>query len=215
VWVARDREVLGLVLLADRPRPGSRDAIAALRELGVARTVLMTGDRADVAEPVARDLGVDEYLAGCLPEAKLAVVQREKASGHRVMVVGDGVNDALALHAADIGVAMGAMGSDVAVQSADVALMGTDLGRLPQTMRLAQLTRAVVNQNVLFAIGGSLAIIVVAGLGLISPIMGAVVQNLGTFAVIVNSARLLRFDDASEGRSWNEGPDARPGVDCS
>jgi cation transport ATPase len=93
--------------------------------------------------------------------------------------------------------------------------MGTDLGRLPQAMRLAQQTRAVVNQNVLFAIGGSLAIIVVAGLGLISPIMGAVVQNLGTFAVIVNSARLLRFDDASEGRSWNEGPDARPGVDCS
>ncbi len=208
VWVARDREVLGLVLLADRPRPGSRDAIAALRGLGVARAVLMTGDRADVAEPVARDLGVDEYLASCLPETKLAVVQREKASGHRVMVVGDGVNDALALHAADVGVAMGAMGSAVAVQSADVALMGTDLGRLPQTMRLAQRTRAVVNQNVLFAIGGSLAIIVVAGLGLISPIMGAVVQNVGTFAVIVNSARLLRFDDASEGRSWSEGPDA-------
>jgi Cd2+/Zn2+-exporting ATPase/Cu+-exporting ATPase len=208
VWVARDREVLGLVLLADRPRPGSREAIAALRGLGVARTVLMTGDRADVAEPVAHDLGVDEYLAGCLPEAKLSVVQREKASGHRVMVVGDGVNDALALHAADIGVAMGAMGSDVAVQSADVALMGTDLGRLPQTMRLAQRTRAIVNQNVLFAIGGSLAIIVLAGLGLISPIMGAVVQNVGTFAVIVNSARLLRFDDASDGRSWNEGPEA-------
>ena len=208
VWVARDREVLGLVLLADRPRPGSRDAIAALRGLGVARTVLMTGDRADVAEPVARDLGVDEYLASCLPEAKLAVVQREKASGHRVMVVGDGINDALALHAADIGVAMGAMGSDVAVQSADVALMGTDLGRLAQAMRLAQQTRAVVNQNVLFAIGGSLAIIVVAGLGLISPIMGAVVQNVGTFAVIVNSARLLRFDETSAGRSWSEGLDA-------
>jgi cation transport ATPase len=86
--------------------------------------------------------------------------------------------------------------------------MGTDLGRLPQTMRLAQRTRAVVNQNVLFAIGGSLAIIVVAGLGLISPIMGAVVQNVGTFAVIVNSARLLRFDDTSSGRSWSEEPDA-------
>ena len=209
MWVARDREVLGLVLLADRPRPGNRDAIAALRGLGVARTVLMTGDRADVAEPVARDLGVDECLASCLPEAKLAVVEREKASGHRVMVVGDGVNDALALHAADIGVAMGAMGSDVAVQSADVALMGTDLGRLPQTMRLAQRTRAVVNQNVLFAIGGSLAIIVVAGLGLISPVPRARwCRTSARSSVIVNSARLLRFDDASDGRSWSEGPDA-------
>jgi Cd2+/Zn2+-exporting ATPase/Cu+-exporting ATPase len=208
VWVARDRQVLGVVLLADRPRPGSRDAVAVLRRLGVARALLMTGDRADVAEPIARELGVDECLAGCLPEAKLAVVEREKASGRRVMVVGDGVNDALALHAADIGVAMGAMGSDVAVQSADVALMGTDLGRLPQAMRLAQQTRGVVNQNVLFAIGGSLAIMTLAGLGLISPVMGAVVQNVGTVAVVVNSGRLLRFDHASEGQSWNEGPDA-------
>lgn len=194
VWVARDRQVLGLLLFADRPRPGSREAIEAMRGLGVGRTLLMTGDRADVAEPIARELGVDEYLAGCLPEAKLAVVEREKASGRRVMVVGDGVNDALALDCADVGVAMGAMGSDVAVKSADVALMGTDLGRLPQMIRLAQHTRAVVNQNVLFAIGSSLAVMIVAGLGLISPVVGAVVQNVGTFVVVVNSARLLRFE---------------------
>jgi two-component system sensor histidine kinase KdpD len=98
---------------------------------------------------------------------------------------------------------MGAMGSDVAVQSADVALMGTDLGRLPQAMRLAQQTRAVVNQNVLFAIGGSLAIMTLAGLGLISPVVGAVVQNVGTVAVVVNSGRLLRFDDAETERLRN------------
>jgi P-type E1-E2 ATPase len=194
VWVARDRRALGCVLLADRPRPGSGDAIAAVRELGVARTILMTGDRADVAEPIARELGVDVCLAGCLPEAKLAVVEREKTSGRRVMVVGDGVNDALALNRADIGVAMGAMGSDVAVQSADVALMGTDLGRLPQMIRLARDTRAVINQNVVFAIGSSLAVIALAGLGLIGPIVGAVVQNLTAFVVVVNSARLLRFE---------------------
>ncbi len=199
VWVARDRQVLGVVLLADRPRPGSREAIEALRSAGVARTLLMTGDRPDVAEPIARELGVDECLAGCLPEAKLAVVEREKASGRRVMVVGDGVNDALALDRADIGVAMGAMGSDVAVQSADVALMGTDLRRLPQMIRLARATRAVINQNVLFAIGSSLAVMTLAGLGWISPVVGAVVQNIGTFVVVVNSARLLRFDSADAG----------------
>jgi Cd2+/Zn2+-exporting ATPase/Cu+-exporting ATPase len=194
VWVARDRRVLGVVLLADRPRPGSREAILALRRAGIARTVLMTGDRADVAEPIARELGVDECLAGCLPEAKLAVVEREKVKGHRVMVVGDGVNDALALDHADVGVAMGAMGSDVAVQSADVALMGTDLCHLPQIIRLARATRTVVNQNVLFAIGSSLAVMALAGLGMVSPVVGAVVQNVGTFAVVVNSARLLRFE---------------------
>jgi Cd2+/Zn2+-exporting ATPase/Cu+-exporting ATPase len=200
VWVARDRQVLGCLLLADRPRPGSREAIEAMRGLGVVRTVLVTGDRPDVAEPVARDLGVDECLAGCLPEAKLAVVERERADGRRVMVVGDGVNDGLALDRADVGVAMGAIGSDVAVQSADVALMGTDLGRLPQMVRLARQTSAIVNQNVLLAIGMSLGVITLAGLGLISPVAGAVVQNAGTFAVVVNSARLLRFDGAPRGR---------------
>jgi Cd2+/Zn2+-exporting ATPase/Cu+-exporting ATPase len=224
VWVARDRDVLGCVLLADRPRPRSRDAIAAVRDLGVARTILMTGDRADVAEPIARELGVDLCLAGCLPEAKLAVVEREKTSGRRVMVVGDGVNDALALNRADIGVAMGAMGSDVAVRSADVALMGTDLGRLPQMIRLAQDTRAVINQNVGFAIGSSLAVIALAGLGLIGPIVGAVVQNLAAFLVVVNSARLLRFepDDVVAGSGTSRSRDVtsggvttvpRPGVD--
>jgi P-type E1-E2 ATPase len=193
-WIARDRQVLGVLLLADRPRPGSREAVEALREAGITRTLLMTGDRAAVAGPIARELGVDECCAGCLPEAKLAIVEREKASGRRVMVVGDGVNDALALDRADIGVAMGAMGSDVAVQSADVALMGTDLRHLPQMIRLARATRGVVNQNVLFAIGSSLAVMTLAGLGMISPVAGAVVQNVGTFGVVVNSARLLRFD---------------------
>jgi Cd2+/Zn2+-exporting ATPase/Cu+-exporting ATPase len=209
VWVAQDRQVLGCVLLADRPRPGSRNAIAAVRRLGVTRTLLMTGDRADVAEPIAQELGVDACLAGCLPEAKLAAVEREKTDGRRVMVVGDGVNDALALSCADIGVAMGAMGSDVAVKSADVALMGTDLGRLPQMIRLARETRAVINQNVLFAIGGSLAVMTLAGLGLIRPVVGAVVQNIGTFAVVMNSARLLRFepDEALSGPDTS-GPEA-------
>jgi P-type E1-E2 ATPase len=143
-------------------------------------------------------------------------VEREKASGRRVMVVGDGVNDALALDRADVGVAMGAMGSDVAVQSADVALMGTDLGRLPQMIRLARETRRVVNQNVLFAIGGSLAIMTLAGLGMISPVVGAVMQNVGTLVVVVNSARLLRFEpgdvlSGSDG-GGSRGSETRGGV---
>jgi Cd2+/Zn2+-exporting ATPase/Cu+-exporting ATPase len=196
VWVARDPHVLGCLLRADRPRPGSRAALETMRDLGVTRTVLMTGDRHDVAEPVARELGVDEWLAGCLPEAKLAALERERARGRRVMVVGDGVNDALALDRADIGVAMGALGSAVAVQSADVALMGSDLRKLPQMVRLARETRGIVDQNVLFAIGSSLAIMAVAGLGLITPVLGAVVQNVGTVVVVVNSARLLRFESA-------------------
>jgi cation-transporting P-type ATPase C len=154
----------------------------------------MTGDRAEVAAHVAQELGMDAWLADCLPEAKLAVVAREKAAGRVVMVVGDGVNDALALHGADIGVAMGAMGSDVAVKSADIALMGSDLGRLPQMIRPGRQTRRIVNQNLLLAIGISAIIMIAAGLGFIGPLVGAVAQNVGTFAVVVNSARLLRFE---------------------
>lgn len=193
VWVAQDARALGHFLLADRPRAGGREAVDAMRALGVRRVVLMTGDREEATTEVARWLGADTVVARCLPEQKLTTVEREKAAGDTVMVVGDGVNDALALSRADIGVAMGAMGSDVAVSSADIALMGTDLGRLPLTVRLARRTRATINENALLALGGSLAIMVLAGLGVISPVAGALIQNVGTMAVIVNSARLLRF----------------------
>jgi Cd2+/Zn2+-exporting ATPase/Cu+-exporting ATPase len=193
VWVARDRRVLGLVLLADRPRAGGREAIEAMRALGVGRVILATGDRPEAADAVGAALGVDEVMARVLPDAKLATVERERARGRRVMVVGDGVNDALALRRADIGVAMGAMGSDVAVSSADVALMGTDLGRLPQVMRLARQTRRIIDQNAGLAIGTSLAIMTLAGLGVITPVIGALVQNVGTVLVVLNSARILRF----------------------
>jgi Cd2+/Zn2+-exporting ATPase len=194
LWVARDARVLGLVLLADRPRAGAREAIEAMRALGISRVILVTGDRAEAAEAVARDLGVDEVLAQSLPEAKLAAVDRERSHGRRVMVVGDGVNDALALSRADIGVAMGAMGSDVAVRSADVALMGTDLRRLPQMVRLAGRTRAIIDQNAGLAIGASVVIMALAGTGVITPVMGALVQNVGTVIVVLNSARILRAD---------------------
>jgi Cd2+/Zn2+-exporting ATPase/Cu+-exporting ATPase len=194
VWLARGARLQGLILLADRPRPGSREALASMRALGVERVVLMTGDREEPAAEVARLMGMDACYARCLPEHKLDVVERERADAHRVMVVGDGVNDALALDRADVGVAMGAMGSDVAVNSADVALMGNDLGRLPLVMRLAGRTRATITQNVLFAAASSLVIGTLAGLGVIGPVMGALVQNVGTFVVIVNSGRLLRFD---------------------
>jgi Cd2+/Zn2+-exporting ATPase/Cu+-exporting ATPase len=197
VWVARDRHLLGLLRLADRPRAGAADAVAGMRRLGVRRVLLMTGDGQEAAQAVGQALGVDEVLARCLPEGKLAAVEGERAAGRRVMVVGDGINDALALGRADIGVAMGAMGSDVAVGSADVALMGTDLRRLPQLVRLARRTRAIIAQNAALAIGGSLVVMALAGLGAVSPLTGAVVQNVGTLVVLANSARLLRFEAAT------------------
>ena len=193
VWVARNDLVLGSLLLADLPRPEARRAINELRELGLTRVVLLTGDRKQAATHVARLLDIEHVIAEVLPEQKLQTVQNEKAAGRRVMVVGDGVNDALALASGDVGVVMGAMGSDVALKSADVALMANDLTRLPLAIRLSRQTRATISQNLLVGAGSSVLMLVLAALGVVSPVVGAVLHNAGEIFVIFNSARLLGF----------------------
>ena len=193
VWVARDDTVLGCLLLADLPRPEALAAVNELRELGLTRVVLLTGDRRHVAAQVARTLNIEHVVAEVLPEQKLETVQAEKAAGRSVMVVGDGVNDALALASGDVGVAMGAMGSDVALKSADVALMTNDLGRLPLAVRLSRRTRLTINQNLFIGAGSSVLMLALAGFGIVSPIVGAVLHNAGEIYILVNSARLLGF----------------------
>ncbi len=192
VWVAQDERVLGAMLLADRPRPEMPLALTQLRRLGVKRALLVTGDRREVAEAIAEELGVDGVEAECLPERKLEVVSELQRAGHKVLVVGDGVNDALALSHGDVGVALGAMGSDVALSSADVALMGNDLTRLGTMIELGRRARKTIYQNVAVAITASLVMLVLAGAGLIGPVVGAVIHNAGAFLVVANSARVLR-----------------------
>jgi Cd2+/Zn2+-exporting ATPase len=192
VWIAEDERVLGTLLLADRPRPEVPRALAELRRLGVKRALLVTGDRREVAEAIAEELGIDQVEAECLPQRKLEVVSELQRAGHKVLVVGDGVNDALALSHGDVGVALGAMGSDVALSSADVALMGNDLTRLGTMIELGRRARTTIYQNVAVAIVASLVMLVLAGAGLISPVVGAVIHNAGAFLVVANSARVLR-----------------------
>lgn len=193
VWVARNGQVLGCLLLADLPRPEARHAIDELRELGFDRIILLTGDRQAVAHQVAEQLHIENVIAEVLPEQKLQAVQKEKATGRRVMVVGDGVNDALALASGDVGIAMGAMGSDVALQSADVALMANDLTRLPLAIRLSRRTRDTISRNLLVGAGSSVLMLGLASFGVVSPIVGAFLHNAGEIFVILNSARLLSF----------------------
>src|SRR5262245_36345876 len=193
VWVARENCVLGCLLLSDLPRPEAGQAINELRQLGLDRVILLTGDRRQAAESVAQMLHIEHVVAEVLPAEKLAAVQSEKSAGRRVIVVGDGVNDALALASGDVGVAMGAMGSDVALNSADVALMANDLSRLPMAIRLSRQTRATINQNLLIGAGSSILMLSLAALGIVSPIVGAVLHNAGELYVLVNSARLLGF----------------------
>ena len=153
VWVALGGRFLGRIVLRDQPRAEARAALEEMRALGIDRLVLLTGDRAGIAREVGDALGMDEVVAEVLPAQKLEVVRAEQAAGRTVMMVGDGVNDALALAGADVGVAIGAEVNEVALGGADVALLGADLGRLPRLVRLADTTRRVIGQNVWLAFG--------------------------------------------------------------
>ncbi len=198
VWLGRiaggEAETVGCLLLSDRPRPDAKEAVAMLRSLGLQRSILLTGDRQEVAERIGRDLAIGDVVAEVLPEQKLEVVANQSDSGRVVMVVGDGVNDALALARGDVGVALGAGASDIALKSADVALLAHDLNRLPLAVRLSRRTRTTIHENILLGAGSSLIFVWLASIGLISPLLGALLHNVGAALVIFNSARLLGFE---------------------
>jgi P-type E1-E2 ATPase len=194
VWVAYAGKCLGRIALTDQPRSEARDALAAMRSLGIDRLLLLTGDRAAVARRVGAALGMDEVVAEVLPAQKLDVVRAEQAAGRTVMMVGDGVNDAPALGGADVGVAIGAELNEVALGGADVAVLGADLRRLPQLVALADTTRRVIGQNVWLAFGLSLVLIALAAWGALDPLTGALAQSAAVIAVVANSTRVLRFE---------------------
>jgi Zn2+/Cd2+-exporting ATPase len=195
VFVAHGGRFLGSFVLRDQPRADARDALTAMRSLGIGRLILLTGDREAAARQVGDALGMDRVVAEVLPAEKLEVVRAEQAEGRVVMMVGDGVNDALALGGADVGVAIGAELNEVALGGADVALLGTDLGRLPRLIRLADITRRVIGQNVWLAFGLSVVLLALAAQGILDPLKGALAQSVAVLVVVANSARILRFSN--------------------
>jgi Cd2+/Zn2+-exporting ATPase len=196
VGVSVDDRFAGHLSLHDEVRPESPSVLERLRQLGAGRFVMLTGDRHAVAARIAARLGLDRFRADCLPADKKSEVDRLKAEGRRVIVVGDGVNDAPALTAADTSVAMGAMGNDIAISAADVALMNNNLHRLVDFLLLSRLTVGVINQNLIFGFLFILVAIAASGMGWINPVAAAFVHEFSAFFVILNSARLLRYDAA-------------------
>ena len=192
VFVARDGKYIGWVGLSDETREEAADAMIGLKEEGVRRIALVSGDRRPVAERVSAEIGCDDVSAECLPADKVEYVKAIRSKGYKVAVVGDGVNDAPALAAGDIGVAMGAAGSEVAIKSATIALMNNDLRRLPFLVRLSRMTRAVINQNFLFGIFFVIGGFVLAWMGYINAVMAAALHVVGSLMVVFNSARLVR-----------------------
>ena len=191
VFVSKDDKVLGWIGFRDKIRKESQVLLSDLRRLGVRYCAMVTGDRQSVAEEVAAQLNIDEFKSGCLPETKVEFVENVKRD-HTVAVVGDGVNDAPALAAGDLGIAMGAIGSDIAINSASVALMTNDLRRIAMLIFLSKKSQVIINQNLifgmLFVFGGMILSIV----GLMTPIWAAVIHAGSTLVIVFNSARLVR-----------------------
>jgi len=208
LFVARDGQCVGWMGLEDRARPEAKQATKELVDLGVRRISMLTGDRWSVAKRVAGELGCTDVQGECLPEQKLRLVGMLRDEGHMVAVVGDGVNDAPALAAGDLGIAMGAAGSDVAIDSASIALMSDDLGRLPFLVRLSRKLRTVIVQNLLVGVVFVLGGVTLGVMAYIDPILAAVLHNVSSFIVIFNSARLVRF---GENLSPYSGTAVKPG----
>jgi Cd2+/Zn2+-exporting ATPase len=198
IFVARDNQCVGWVGLQDKTRAEARNSLAELKESGVRRVAMISGDRQPVVSRVAAEIGCEEAKGDCLPQNKVEFVRGVKAKGYRVAVVGDGVNDAPALAAGDIGIAMGAAGSEVAIHSATIALMNNDLRRLPFLVKLSRSTRAVINQNFLFGLLFIIVGLTITSLGIIGPIPAAILHNVGSLIVIFNSARLVRKGEELE-----------------
>ena len=195
LYVAKDSKCIGWIGLQDKTRPEAQEAVAELFKAGIKRITMLTGDRSEVANRVSAELGCTDYKAHCLPQDKLAIVERVRADGYIVAVVGDGINDAPALAAGDLGIAMGAAGSDVAINSASIALMSDDLKRLPFLVVLSRKTRNVINLNLLFGVVFIVAGVAAAVAGWLPPILAAVLHLGGSVVVIFNSARLVRFGE--------------------
>ena len=195
LYIARDKQCIGWVGMQDKPRPEAQHAVEDLLEHGVKRVTMLTGDRSEVANRISSELGCTDFKAHCLPQDKLAIVERIKQDGHTVAVVGDGINDAPALAAGDLGIAMGAAGSDVAINSASIALMSDDLRRLPFLVQLSRKTRMIININLLMGVLFIVAGVGAAVAGWVPPVLAAVLHLGGSVVVIFNSARLVRFGE--------------------
>lgn len=206
-----DGNLLGVIAVADRVRPGVKDALAALRRAGVERIVMLTGDRQEVAEHIAAQAGVDEVRAGLLPDEKATAVAELRERYGSVAMVGDGINDAPALAVADVGIAMGVAGSDVALESADLALMRDDLSALPRLFRLSHRTIAIIRQNVTLSLVTKLLALLLGALGFVN-LWIAVLADVGTSIVVtLNGLRLARLERERAASIVSAAPQDEPG----
>ena len=192
--VAVGGALAGVIVAADPVREESVAAVNRLRENGINKILMLTGDNQRTAAAIAAQTGISDYVADQLPAQKSGKVIELQSQGYRVAMVGDGINDAPALAQADVGIAMGVAGADVAIQTAGIALMSDDIGKLAQLIRLSRHVLRIINLNILFSLLLNLIAIILASAGLMGPVMGALAHNAGSVLVVINSGRLIRYN---------------------
>lgn len=192
IYVAVNGEAAGFIALADTVRPEAADMLAGVKRAGKT-TMLLTGDHFNAAESVAAMVGVDEVHAGCLPEDKLHIIAGYEDKGEHICMLGDGINDAPALKKACTGIAMGGVGSDIAVDAADIVLINDDFREFGHLLELSGQMMQTIRKNIIFSLVLNFTAIVLAVTGLLSPVAGALVHNAGSVAVIISSALLLKW----------------------
>jgi cation-transporting P-type ATPase C len=194
LYAAKGGMLIGLIGMVDELRPEAKTAVARLRDMGI-DLVLLTGDHDVTARAISDALGIDHYHHSLLPKDKADHIEEMKTEGKIVGMVGDGINDAVALAKSDLGIAIGAGGSDVAVETADIALAGNDLRKIPELILLGKRTMRIVKQNYVYSIGMNTLVIFLGAIGRISPFTGGVLHVANSLGVILNSSRILTFKD--------------------
>jgi Cd2+/Zn2+-exporting ATPase len=191
LFVYIDGEIIGLLSVKDHVKSNARKTIKNLKDLGIINLSILSGDHKRAVRTVASDLTIDRYQSDLKPQEKLDKMQEMHGSGKRIMFVGDGINDAPALAMSDVGMAMGAKGTDVALETADVVLMEDDVSKVPFLIRLSRHTLRIIKFNIAFGIIFNALAIFASGSGLLTPILGAVVHNIGSVFVVLMSASIV------------------------
>lgn len=189
--IAEGRELAGMIGVADSMRENIPQAIKKMREAGIKKVVMLTGDASQIAKSIAKQAGIEEVNSGLLPEDKVAYVEKSRGT-HTVAMVGDGINDAPALASADIGIAMGVAGTDIAIETAGIILTTDDMAKVPEALRLSKRTLSVIKQNILFALAINILGIALSTIGTVSPILASGIHEGNALLVVLNSVRLIR-----------------------
>jgi P-type E1-E2 ATPase len=192
IYVMDHERVLGMVALSDTLRPDAAQTVSEIGKTGI-KTVLLTGDAPQAAKHIASSAGISDVRANCLPEDKLDAIRRYQENGEPICMVGDGINDAPALKSARVGIAMGGIGSDIAIEAADIALVGDDIKEIPHLLLLSRRVMRTINVNLAASMILNFVAIALAITGILNPVVGALVHNIGSVAVIINSSLLLKW----------------------